>query len=144
MTQSGGLRVHRANFYRRIGRMCFEGPAPALPAPHAITFFEFGAARLEFDAIADAELWVDRHEMAEVLPATRRRAYFAMVQIDGVLVEFVVWADADAEVHEIRTKQMPGGPIRVWCSCRQWSGVAPSWQVAERDAAAHKAQAVKQ
>jgi hypothetical protein len=41
-------------------------------------------------------------------------------------------------VHETRTEQMPGGPIRVWCSCGQWKGVAPSRQVADRDAKAHR------
>lgn len=98
MSQSGDLRVHRANFLRRIGRMCFDGPVAALPAPYAVTFYEPGNARLEFDSVADAELWVDRHELAEVLPPGVGRAYFAVVQIDGVLVEFTVWADESAEV----------------------------------------------
>jgi hypothetical protein len=48
-------------------------------------------------------------------------------------------ASADTPiVHETRTEQMPGGPIRVWCSCGQWEGTAPSKKVAERDAAKHR------
>jgi hypothetical protein len=39
--------------------------------------------------------------------------------------------------HEIRIKQMPGGPIEVRCSCGKWGGVAPSVKVAERDGAQH-------
>lgn len=54
-----------------------------------------------------------------------------------------VWAAVDGPapvVHETRVEQMPGGPIEVRCSCGQWGGVAPSIQVAERDAAKHRAE----
>jgi hypothetical protein len=138
--QPGDVRVHRANLLRRIGRFCYESVTPALPAPSAVTFY--GTApqdgiRLDFDAVADAEAWARRFDTAPET-ATGTHAWFATATVEGVYTELVVWADAVAEVvHETRTEQLPGGPIRVWCSCG-WEGVAPSKKVAERDAEKHR------
>lgn len=97
--QPADVRVNRANFYRRIGRLCFAaGPHDGLPAPQAVTHYDRGGARLDFDTVADAELWVDRYELAEVQPPTGNHAYFATVNLDGVDVELVVWADEIGEV----------------------------------------------
>lgn len=100
--QPADVRVNRANFLRRIGRLCFAaGTHDGLPAPQAVTHYDRGAgggARLDFDTVADAEMWVDRYELAEVRPPTGNHAYFATVNLDGVDVELVVWADEIAEV----------------------------------------------
>lgn len=45
---------------------------------------------------------------------------------------------APAEEHQVTIRQLAGGPIEVRCSCGAWGGVAPSMQVAERDAARHR------
>lgn len=42
--------------------------------------------------------------------------------------------------HRTRWQQLPGGPIEVRCSCGKWGGTAPSVEVAERDAAQHRAE----
>lgn len=40
--------------------------------------------------------------------------------------------------HRTTTRQLPGGPIEVRCSCGQWGGVAPSYPAAEKSATQHR------
>lgn len=92
--QPADVRVNRANFYRRIGRLSFAaGNHDGLPAPCAVAIYDEGNARLDFDTVAEAELWVDRYELAEVRTPTGSQVYLAFVPIDGMYVELVVWGD---------------------------------------------------
>jgi hypothetical protein len=43
--------------------------------------------------------------------------------------------------HHTKLRLTRGGVIDVRCSCAQWTGVAPSVKVAERDATRHRQRA---
>lgn len=90
------------------------------------------------DRVSDDEYLARlRHRVLQLtLPEAGRVGRSLSVLVDAAKA-------AQTVEHITSMRQLPGGPVEVRCSCGKWGGTAPSVEVAERDAAKHRAEVAR-